>query len=261
MTRAVLRVALIASTATLACSTAPIEWSDPSPLPDSLVGVERLTIAADGSLAAIPADTSVLPPAAPGQCRASVRVARDTTGELYAVWWATRPDSTAEILVSRSATGEVWDAPTRVDTLDAGRTGCRRPPPSIDAWAGHVHVAYAMAAREGPGIFASHSMDKGALYHTPVAVVYGERIGEVSIAARENDVAIVFEDPNSTREHIGLAYSNTMAHLFQHRETVSPSGGSARKPHVALGNGRIAIRWTRTSAGQMTRLVRMGTIQ
>jgi hypothetical protein len=124
-----------------------------------------------------------------------------------------------------------------------------------------VDVAYAMAAREGPGIFASHSMDRGALFHTPVAVVYGERIGETAIAARGNTVAVAFEDPNSTIDHIGLAFSSTMAHLFQWRQIVSPSAAAARRPRIALGNGRIAVAWTRVAQGGLVQLVRFGTLQ
>jgi hypothetical protein len=221
---------------------------------------DQIAIGPDGALAVV-TDSAVAPPVVENQCRASVRVARDTTGEWYAVWWSVRPDSTARVVVARSPDGRAWDAPVIVDTLDAGRTGCRRPAPAIDAWGGHVHVAYAMAAREGPGIFASHSMDRGALFHTPVAVVYGERIGETAIAARGNTVAVAFEDPNSTIDHIGLAFSSTMAHLFQWRQIVSPSAAAARRPRIALGNGRIAVAWTRVAQGGLVQLVRFGTLQ
>lgn len=241
-----------------ACADAPIVWDDPRPLPAAF-SAERFALAGDSLVPLQP--PSVTHPVSPGQCLASVRVARDTTGDYYAAWWAARADSTAEVMVARSPDGQRWDQPVRVDTLDAGRTGCRRPAPSIDAWGGHVHVAYSMAAREGPGIFASHSMDRGALFHTPVAVVYGERIGEASIAARGNDVAIAFEDPNSAADQIGLVYSSTMAHLFQYRHTVSPSGGAARSPRVALDSGRIAVMWTRTTGGQVGQLVRFGRLQ
>lgn len=253
------RLALLLALALAGCDAPPIVWDDPVPLPAGIGSSDRLFITAAGALQTA-TDSAIAPPSGAGQCAASVRMARDTTGEWYAVWWAARGDSTAEIVVARSPTGAAWEAPVRVDTLDAGRTGCRRPPPSIDAYGGHVHVAYAMAAREGPGIFASHSMDRGALFHTPVAVVYGERIGEAAIAARGNIVAIAFEDPNGTLDHIGLAYSNTMAHLFQHRETVSPDGAGARQPRIALGDGRIAVAWTRVAGGAQTQLVRFGTI-
>jgi hypothetical protein len=247
-----------------ACGEAAIVWGDASTLPQPMGAAERIAFGADGALQVVAAPSATVPPwGADGRpCRESVRFARDTTGEWYAVWWDARPDSTAEILVARSADGARWDPPMRVDTVDAGRSGCRRPAPAIDAWGGHVHVAYAMAAREGPGIFASHSMDRGALFHTPVAVVYGERIGAADIAARGNLVAIAFEDPNAAQDHIGIAYSSTMAHLFQHRETVSSSGGAARSPRVTIADRRIGVAWTRASGGAAAATVaRVGAIR
>lgn len=251
---------MLATTLASACAEPPIDWEAPLPIAETIPDGAQLRLDASGNIVAEQVAPLALPTGT-SQCAGSVRLARDTTGEWYAAWWAVRADSTAEIVVARSDSGAVWDEPIRVDTLDAGRSGCRRPAPAIDAYGGHVHVAYAMAAREGPGIFASHSMDRGAMFHTPVAVVYGERIGEASIAARGNTVAIAFEDPNSTIDHIGLAYSNTMAHLFQHRATVSPPAAAARRPRIALGDGRIAIAWTRVANGTVTHLVRRGTIR
>lgn len=251
---------MLAAVLVSACEKPPIAWGEPTLLPDALASAERLAIDSSGQLVAVVQAPATLP-RAEGQCSQSVRTARDTSGEWYATWWSARPDSTAEIVVARSRDGAVWEPPVRVDTLDAGRVGCRRHPPSIDAWGGHVHVAYAMAAREGPGIFASHSMDRGALFHTPVAVVYGERIGDAAIAARGNHVAIAFEDPNSAVDHIGLAYSSTMAHLFQHRLTVSPAGGGARRPRIAMHDDRIAVVWMRATGGSVTHLVRTGTFR
>lgn len=252
-------IPLLAMTLAAACDDAPIVWEQPVRLPAAVRDYDRLVIQRDGSLLTY-ADTAAALPASASRCPGSVRATRDTTGEWYAVWWDARADSTAEIVVARSADGAVWERGVRVDTVDAGRTGCRRPAPSIAAFGGHVHVAYAMAAREGPGIFASHSMDRGVMFHTPVAVVYGERIGEAAIAARGNDVAVAFEDPNGTLDRVGLVYSATMAHLFQHRETVSPAGVGARRPRVALGEGRIAVGWTAPGDPE-GRFVRVGVIR
>jgi hypothetical protein len=199
-------------------------------------------------------------PAVPGQCPLSVRLARDTTGQWYAVWWSLKPDSTADLVVAYSADGRSWEPPVLVDSLDTARAGCRRVPPSIAADSGNVHVAYAMAAREGPGIFASHSMDRGTIFHSPVAVVYGERIGRTAIAARGYTVVVAYEDPNGSLDRIGLALSNTMAHLFQHRLTVSSAPDSARSPGVALGHGTIAVTWTR-GTDSTTRFLRTGDLR
>ena len=233
-----------------ACSAPPIDWDEPVPAAPRSQGTYS---AVDPAAAA-----------GAGGCIKSVRIAKDSSdGAYYAVWWAARPDSTADLVASRSTNGLKWDVPVRVDTLDAGRVGCRRLPPSIAADAGNVHVAYSMAAREGPGIFASHSMDRGTMFHSPVAVVYGERIGLTSIAARGNLVAVAYEDPNTTPRRVGVAVSKTMAHLFQARELVSPDNGEAAAPAVSLRGDTVTVEWTQLSRAEGTarRMMRRGRIR
>lgn len=164
-------------------------------------------------------------------------------------------------MVAHSRDGAMWQSAMRVDTTDVARVGCERPPPSIAADGANVHVAYAMTAREGPGIFASHSMDRGMLFHSPVAVVYGARIGLTAIAARGDRVAVAYEDPNSDPRRIGLALSRTQGHRFDSREIVSPPTGEARSPGVALSGFRIAVTWTRGVGADSTREFRLGEIR
>jgi hypothetical protein len=246
-----------ALTLVIACQQPPIGWGEAIVAPSD--SASSIVLQGDGRIA--PASRlSIQAPRVPGQCTESIRVARDSIGDVYAVWWSLRPDSTADLVLAHSSDGLTWDAPIRVDALDAGRVGCRRVAPSIDAHGGSVHVAYSMAAREGPGIFASHSMDQGRMFHSPVAVVYGERIGATAIAARGDLVAVAYEDPNSQSPRIAVALSRTMAHLFQTREFVSPSSGAARAPRVALRDSTIAVSWTQGDGVPATRLVRLGEI-
>lgn len=226
------------------CERPRIEWSDPAPLTPSLAQAADLAFEGEKLVPKPPAATTVPVPAVGDQCQASVRVARDGTGDWYAVWWAVRQDSTADLVVSRSSDGKTWTRSVRVDSTDAGRTGCQRPAPSLVADAGNVHVAYAMTAREGPGIFAAHSMDRGTTFHTPVTIVYGERIGSSAVAARGNLVAVAYEDPNSDPRGVGVAVSRTMGHTYEPRAIVSPAIGDASSPRVALGSDRVAVTWT-----------------
>lgn len=101
------------------------------------------------------------------------------------------------------------------------------------------------------------------MFHSPVAVVYGERIGRTAVAARGDIVAVVYEDPNSTPTRIALALSRTMGHLFQSRTAVSPPTGSAREPRVALGDARIAVTWKGGTAAEEpgSRILRLGTLK
>jgi hypothetical protein len=239
-----------------------VEWNDAVPVPAELAAESLL--APDGTrLDAVQGASSVAPPEAAGQCRGSARVARDSsTGDWYAAWWGARADSSADVLASHSRDGVSWRTPVRVDTADVGRVGCNRPPPAVAADSGNFYIVYAMTAREGPGIFASHTMDRGTMFHSPVAVVYGTHIGRAAVAAQANVVAVAYEDPNTQPRRIALALSSTMGHLFQSRIPVSPPTGNARAPAVALRGGRVAVTWLRgdsTSAGQ--RMARVGVVR
>jgi hypothetical protein len=256
------RVALVLAISLHACDRGSIDWEEPTPLRADLAAAATLEFDANGRLAARGAP-AIAAPRADGQCTGSVRLAHDSVGDWYAVWWAARSDSTADVKVSHSTDGVRWSSATVVDSMDAEPVGCQRPPPAIVADRGNVFVVYAMAAKEGPGIFASHSMDRGMLFHSPIAVVYGDRIGNVAVAARGDTVAVAFEDPNSVRPRIALAISRTMAHLFQSRTVVSPSTGVARQPGIALGSGRIAVTWTSGPETEAVahRMVRMGRLR
>lgn len=246
-----------------ACRGEAVEWQAVSPLAAELA--LAATWALDDSARLVPAaPDSARAPSAPNQCVASVRLARDArAGDWYAAWWGTRPDSTADLLAAHSADGLAWSDPVRVDTMDIAPAGCRnRAPPGVYADAGNFYVVYSMAAREGPGIFASHSMDRGKLFHSPVAVVYGERIGLADVAARGALVAVAYEDPNTQPRRISLALSRTMGHLFQSRTLVSPpSATDARDPRVAIGEASVAVIWTVGPADAERRMARIGRFQ
>jgi hypothetical protein len=153
-----------------------------------------------------------------------------------------------------------------VDSTDQSVAGCGRPAPAIaaDSTTGYVHVTYALLAREGPGLFFSHSMDGGITFHSPVPILYGERLGRTSVAADGNHVAVAFEDPNSAAPRVGLALSRTMGHIFEERILpVSDGHGAASRPLVAVSGNHVAIAWREgaDSADGVTLRVRRGTIR
>jgi hypothetical protein len=226
------------------CTRDPIAWEEPTVRSALPPADARLTLDGAGrvgfvSLALPP------PPAAATGCLASLRFA--TGGrDAYAAWWAVRADSSAVLLVARSDDGGVhWTTPVPVDTLDRSTLGCRRPAPAIavDSMSGYVHLAYFLQAVEGPGIFFSHSMERGAIFHAPVAIVYGERISAASIAAQGNAVVVAYEDPNSARPRIAVALSRSDGHLFDARLPVSSANVSAAEPRVALRGHTLAVSW------------------
>ncbi len=230
------------------------------------VSTERLLLSASGDVTddSLARGESLMQPpslACPGTLRLS-----KAGPTIFAVWWSPRPDSGARLLSAHTGNhGTTWSAVSPVDTLDRGVTGCRRAPPSIaaDSVTGYVHVAYAMHAPEGPGLFFSHSMDRGAIFHEPVPLLYGERLGRTSIAADGDRVVVAFEDPNSGTPRVGLALSRTMGHIFEDRFLpVSFDNSAASHPLVAVHGARISVAWReRSVSGSGTALrIRSGSL-
>jgi hypothetical protein len=259
-------VCLPVAAALAACTrdAAAVAWS-PQRAAAAPGGPAALT--AEGTLVPdtlLPLATRVSPPRGP-VCPGSLRLAQSGPS-LYGVWWAPRPDSGARLLAARSTDfGRTWSAPSPVDTTDRAVTGCRREPASIaaDDASGYVHVAYALLAPEGPGLFFSHSMDDGATFHSPVPIFYGDRLGRTSVAADGDLVVVAFEDPNSRMPRVGLALSRTMGHIFEQRLLpVSDDNGAASDPIVAVQGHRVAVAWQQRAAaeGPAALVVRVGEL-
>jgi hypothetical protein len=184
----------------------------------------------------------------------------------YAAWWAPRADSSALLVVARSADrGRSWHAPEIADSTDHGRTGCSRQTPFIaaDSTNGYVHVVYFMVAAEGPGIFFTHSMERGEMFHSPVPIVYGDRATPSAVACNGDTVAVTFIDPNSATPQLWLALSRTTGHIFESRMEVSPSTAQASRPSVAIHGHRVVVAWLETnrSGGAATTVVKSGRWQ
>lgn len=253
----------VAGAVVLACSSQPVRWTGERSLQSSVAGV---SLAADGAFVddSLARRAATVTPPAP-LCAGSLRLAR--AGRiLYAAWWSPRSDSLARLLSARSNDGgATWEPAAAVDTTDHGATGCHREAPSIaaDSSTGYVHVAYALLAPEGPGLFFSHSMDGGKSFHAPVPIVYGDKLGRTSVAASGDLVTVAFEDPNSVVPRVGLAISRSMGHIFEDRLLpVSDDNGAAARPLVALQGHRVSVAWQERVAanGDVVLRVRTGTV-
>lgn len=229
---------LLLAAAVSACDAQPVVWDEPTS------GFEW----AD-------AGVGYIGPSAPGMCHNTL-VRRPGNGVVYAAWWSVRPDSTAVLMVAKESRGGGWSVPEAADTMDAGRSGCRRAAPAMAVSNGSVYLAYGMNAKEGPGVFTVHWMQ--GMTHAPVAVVYGERFGGTSIAVRGDTVVVAYEDPNTDPRRIGVAVSTTGSHLFQYRTLVSPPTGAARDPLVSLDSAGIVVVWNQTSRGETRGMTRRG---
>jgi len=250
----------------IACTSSPVDWTVDRTTP--LDSDSARVLLADGTLhpdTLLALASTITPPAA-NICPGSLRLAR-SGGSIYAAWWTPRADSSASLLVSRTLDGgRHWSAPAAVDTTDRGVSGCQRVAPALaaDSASHYVHVTYALMAPEGPGLFFAHSMDEGVTFHTPVAILYGDRLGRTSVAADGDIVVVGFEDPNSARPRVGLAISRTMGQIFEQRVLpLSDDVGTATRPLVAVRGRRIAVAWEqRAASGTAAALdVRVGTLR
>ena len=68
-------------------------------------------------------------------------------------------------------------------------------------------------------MFFAHFM--GSMLHSPVAVIYGERLVATAIAAEGDRVAVAYEEPNGTRQQVDVALSQTQGHIFEWHATAS----------------------------------------
>jgi len=167
------------------------------------------------------------------------------------------------LLSARSTDGgRSWSAPEPVDTADHHPIGCNRPAPAIaaDSSSGYVHVAYSMRDAQGAGVFFSHSMDRGTMFHSPVTIMYGDQLTDVAVAARADTVVVAFIDPSSDHPQLGIALSHTMGHIFEQRLTL-PSSTDAFTPAIAIAPGRIAVAWVhRVPGGETSVVTRIGRL-
>ena len=255
------------SVALTACVPVPVEWGKGTRHADgALADSLRLALGADGAPVFVAAWTPPSWPEEPGQCLVSRRAGRTVTDTAYASWFTVRPDSSVLLRAARSDDGGLtWNPAVTADSVDVGRTGCARPVPflAVDALNGYLHLAYHLVAREGAGLFFTHVMDTGMLFHEPVPIVYGERPSATALASRGDTVVVVYEDPNSRVPRLGIAVSRTQGHIFEGRMPASDEVGESRRPLVALRGDRVVIAWDASErGGRVPRvMLREGRIQ
>lgn len=246
-----------------ACTQDPIKWDAEQRTDTPVPAGARLTLGPSGMPVMVAAWTPPSAPSGTPQCAGSL-VATTARGDTaYAAWWAPRADSNALLVVARSVDrGHSWHAPEIADSTDRGRTGCERPAPFIfaDTANGYVHVVYFMVASEGPGLFFTHSMGAGEMFHSPVAIVYGERVSTAAVSGNGDTVAVAYLDPNASAPQLWVALSRTTGHIFESRLPVSPATQQASRPAVAVRGHRISVAWLETArdGGQGVMVVRTG---
>jgi hypothetical protein len=246
-----------------ACVSEPIEWDAPRDIPGTIGATTRLVMdeRATPGLVAAPAPVVALSPRA---CNASVTTTRARAAEWYAAWFIARPDSSVVLVVGRSTDdGATWSPYVVADERDRGRRGCSRPRPALDADSvrGYVHLAYFIEPADGAGVWYTHSLERGTLWHQTIGVLYGEEPVAASIASGGDTVLVAYEHPGSRGARVGVAISRQAGHTFAERLRVVRVSGRARDPRIAFREGRVALAWVEspadrgTSAAARTRLL------
>jgi hypothetical protein len=228
-----------------ACVSEPIEWESPRDIPGTIGATTRLVMDLRTNPRLIDEPTPVVPlPSA--ACEGTLVVTRARDREWYAASFLTRPDSSVMLVVSRSRDdGATWSEHVVADKRDRGRRGCSRPRPALhaDSASGYVHAAYFIEPDEGAGVWYTHSMERGTLWHETIGVLYGEEPASASIASAGDTVLIAYEHPGSGGARLGLAISRHAGHTFAERLRVVRVSGRARDPRIAYRRGRVALAW------------------
>ena len=256
---AVLALALMS-----ACEQPPVAWRDVTVLRAAGTPDSRLALAPDGVPSLVRDDPPAFRPP-DGACDGSVVFARAAPAEWFATWWQPRPDGSAALTVARTQDGgATWGVPVVADGRDRSTDRCRRPAPGIAAQGEYVHIAYALSVRDVPGVWFTHSMEQGAVWHTQIPVVFGDVATRASVAAHGDTLAVAYENPNTTPRRIALALSCTAGHRFEARTPVSGAGAAASDPRVAVHGRTVAVAWTERAAGtdgaEGRQMVRIGTL-
>ncbi|HEY0528322.1 MAG TPA: hypothetical protein VGD02_05800 [Gemmatimonadaceae bacterium] len=236
-----------------ACVAEPVDWGDVSYRRSQLGDPDTRSARLTANLPWVVGSVKV--------CEASVR-ATHGGADLFRVWWTARSDSSVVLAVQHSLdSGATWQAPLVVDARDRGRRACDRPAPdaSFDSLSGYLHIVYFLETADGRGVFFAHSMDKGAMFHSPVPVVYGNSPSSAAVAAHGDSVVVVFEDPNATTPRIGIALSHTAGHIFEQRAQVTPDDVPARTPWVTLEGNTISVSWKLATPPGVVDSDRVGT--
>ncbi len=239
-----------------ACSDTSVQWAEPQAAPADTTGVMALGEDATPIYHAI-RDYQI--PTDPGMCPRSVASAMNGAHQ-YSAWLRVRPDSSVKVMAAEWD-GRQWTAPAVVDSLDVGTFGCSRPSPSVAVSEadGYVHVAYSLKAPEGYGVFFAHSMDRGRSFHSPMIVVYGDRLSATSIAAHGMRVGIAYEVPSGSAKRVDVALSRTQGHTFDPRERASPDEMPATQPRIAIRDTVVALSFA--GVDSTNRAIRLGYLR
>lgn len=238
-------LALIALLIT-ACVDEPIAWNPTRGVAVAIRPGTRLVMEGNGLPRLVEDDVPRITLGS-GACPSSIVGTAAAGGERYAAWFVERADGSVMLVVARSSdAGATWSAPVVAEDRDRGTRACDRPPPAISADTGnnYVHLAYYIEPREGAGVWYTHSMERGMIWHQTIGILYGEDPVHTSVASAADTVLVAYEHPGSGNRRIGLAISREAGHTFDERLRVVHATGTVHDPRVAISDGVVALAWS-----------------
>ena len=186
----------------------------------------------------------------PNACPNSLAVVQMSATEIHATWWQSDSSGQIQLAVARTSdAGANWS--TQMIAHAQGRAGfpCSYPPPAVDADSatGYVHLAYFLQAKEGAGVWYTHSMDRGRSWHAATALIFGDAPARSSVASDGWLLAVAYEAPYEPSRQIWLALSPDAGHTFERGVSVTQGSMLAANPRVSLEDRSISVTWTERS--------------
>ena len=184
-------------------------------------------------------------------CRTAITTA--ATGTLYVGWRQVNPDSTRDIVISRSDDhGNTWSDPVRVHNDAWNFPGCPHAGPSLQVdGKQHLHVAW-WTGKEGiAGVWYTRSEDGGKTFVAPIAlgVASYSQPSHVQMAlGPKGEVVVAWDDGTKEVSQVVVRVSRDQGRTFGPAEPVSLATRAAGFPVLALSDSTVTVAWSEESA-------------
>jgi hypothetical protein len=106
-----------------------------------------------------------------------------------------------------------------------------------------VHAAYFIEPIEGAGVWYTHSMERGTLWHETIGVLYGDEPAAATIASAGDTVLVAYAKPGYGGTRLGDAIARQSGHTFAERLRVVRANGTVSEPRIAMRGNRSALAW------------------
>ncbi len=182
-------------------------------------------------------------------CRTGVTSAPD--GAIHVSWRKIYEGDVRDVVVMTSHDGgRSWDEPVKPRDDGWVFPGCPHAGPSLRTdGSGAVHIAWWTGREGAAGIWYAKSVDQGATWTAqPIDTAGRSAPASVQMALDDNGrIVIVWDDGKSSSPTILLRASGDGGRNFAATRRVSPPGGAATTPVLALHGDSVVVAWTHSA--------------